>query len=87
MIDLVNPVLGYMVCTLVLGTILGWAVWGFGSSKKHQSLASEAEFWEANLNQARRERDINLTEIESLKEEKANLKKRLKAQDKTEDKT
>ncbi|MEP5761207.1 MAG: hypothetical protein ABJ327_18195 [Litoreibacter sp.] len=79
MIDLMNPVLGYMACTLLLGVFFGWTLWSFGGSKKEKSLASEVEFWQANLNEARMKRDLDLQEIEKLTSEKQALKQRLAA--------
>lgn len=77
MFDLIDPVFGFMVCTLLLGVILGWAVWGFGVSKKEKTLASEVEFWQANLNEVRMKRGLDLSKIDTLMDEKETLKKRL----------
>ncbi len=69
----------FMACTFVAGVILGWVIWRFeGASKQAlDSLSSEVDFWRSNLEQSRIELANEKTALAALREEKANLKKRL----------
>ena len=77
MSDLSTQILIFMFCTLGLGLLLGWLIWGFGYAKKLKLVSSDANFWEQNLEQTRHAHNEDLKKIEQLVHERQILKKRL----------
>lgn len=57
----------------VLGLALGWALWKLGSEQQLSGAATETEFWQQRLNQARQEREFDKIKIEALEKERAKL--------------
>lgn len=74
---LLTEVMFFMSCTFLLGLALGWVAWRIGSEKERKILVSQAEFWQSQLDEARLKRDADLSRIDMLAKEKANLQKRL----------
>lgn len=72
-------ILAFLSAAFVLGLVLGWSLWRFGVSKEMSTLASEKDFWQQRLDQARFERDQDQDKIAALEKERSNLKKQLKA--------
>lgn len=68
-----------MFCTFVLGLILGWLVWRFGtnSQQARDAADTEVEFWRNKLEQSRQELWSEQSTIAELREEKNVLKKRI----------
>ncbi|WP_373635061.1 hypothetical protein [Yoonia sp. SS1-5] len=79
MSDPMTQVIIYMTGTFVLGLLLGWLIWRFGSAKQQELMNAEIKFWRDNLEQSRQEREGELNQIEALRREKEKLKKRLDA--------
>lgn len=71
-------ILAYLSATFLLGLVLGWLVWRFGSSNQSESTTTDAEYWKERLEQSRVERNIEQDRIVTLERERDNLKKRLK---------
>jgi|GEM_PF-4919787 len=78
MSSLLIQIFGFMLVTFLLGLLLGWLVWRYGSSA-NQSPETEIEFWRSNLEQCRFKLSNEQNKVEVLREEKANLKRRLEA--------
>lgn len=74
---MVTEVLIYMACTFLLGLALGWVAWRIGRENERRFLVSQVEFWESQLEEARRMRDADIGKIDILTKEKVNLKRRI----------
>ncbi|PUB19234.1 hypothetical protein DFP92_101829 [Yoonia sediminilitoris] len=77
---LLIQILFFMTCTFVLGLMLGYLLWRFGTAQKIASMSSDLKFWRDNLEQSRIEREVEIRRIEELTRERAILKKRLASQ-------
>ncbi|EBA10602.1 hypothetical protein RCCS2_03092 [Roseobacter sp. CCS2] len=75
--NLAAEVLIYMSCAFLLGLGLGWVAWRIGREQERKSLVSQVNFWETQLEEARRQRDADIGMIDVLRKEKVNLKKRV----------
>ncbi|WP_296428372.1 hypothetical protein [Yoonia sp.] len=73
----------FMLCTFLLGLLLGWLVWRYGGASQQalDSVNTEVDFWRSNLEHCRVELGNEQNTVASLREEKAALKKRLAARD------
>jgi uncharacterized membrane-anchored protein YhcB (DUF1043 family) len=76
MSSLLLQILAYMLCTFLLGLLLGWLVWRYGGASK-STMNSEVDFWRSNLEQCRRELGNEQNGHAALREETTKLKKRL----------
>ncbi len=79
MSDIFVQAMIYMCATFILGGVLGWAIWGYGSAKQLSTMASEVNFWKENCEQSRFQRDNELRKIELLEDERKQLKQKLAA--------
>lgn len=72
----------FMLCTFMLGLLLGWLVWRYGgvSNRALVSANAEVDFWRSNLEQCRNELDQEQNKCVALNKQTAELKKRLAAQ-------
>jgi len=77
--NVISLALTFMSCTFLMGLLLGWLIWSFGSSKERSLLVKDIEFWKSNLEQARFKQDSDVKELDAAKQEIARLKKRLAA--------
>ncbi|KJZ17867.1 hypothetical protein [Loktanella sp. S4079] len=72
---------GFMLVTFGLGLLLGWVIWRYddGTAPTQDSHETELEFWRSNLEQCRFKLNNEQNKVETLREEKARLKRRLEA--------
>ncbi len=74
-------IFAFMLCTFVLGLLLGWLLWRYGGASKKalNSMNTEIDFWRSNLEQCRNELGTEQNALAALREERTNLRKRLAA--------
>ena len=73
---------GFMLVTLSLGLLLGWLIWSYDSSSDGKSASTtdtEINFWRTNLDHCRIELGNEKDAVASLREERVQLKNRIKA--------
>lgn len=74
---ILTQILLFMASTFLLGLVLGYVLWRYGSARTMASMSSDLNFWKDNLEQSRIARESDIRKIEELTKEKAILKKRL----------
>lgn len=82
MSSLLLQIFAFMLCTFILGLLLGWLIWRYGGVS-HRALVSantEVDFWRNNLEQCRNELGLEQSKCVALNKQTAELKKRLAAQ-------
>lgn len=69
----------FMLCTFVLGLLLGWVLWRFGGISKAaiDTKATEVDFWRSKVDQSRNELWREQNTLTALREENETLKQKL----------